>query len=190
MKQKEIPQDISSLLCPIVEGQYKCEQQAPGFSLDSGAVSVVSKESNHILLNFIKEFYKQINELYEKLTHKSSDEIKEFEQKHLAEYFCKLIDELNKKRNAQWEEIKNKSTNIFPRELSKEKEENRKFCPPPQDTVPRWRQRAKAAMTTVPQDTVPRWKQRARAAMSTVPQDTVPNWRQRAKATMTTAQQK
>ena len=35
MKQKEIPQDISSLLCPIVEGQYKCEQQAPGFSLDS-----------------------------------------------------------------------------------------------------------------------------------------------------------
>ena len=79
---------------------------------------------------------------------------------------------------------------IYFRELSKEKEENRKFYPISQDTVPRWRQRAKAAMTTAPQDTVPRWKQRARAAMSTVPQDTVPNWRQRAKATMTTAQQK
>ena len=130
MKQKEIPQDISSLLCPIVEGQYKCEQQAPGFSLDSGAVSVVSEESNHILLNFIKEFYKQINELYEKLK-LSIDEIKKFEQNHLAEYFCKLIDSLDKIRNTEWEKIKNESTNIFPENYRKKKKKIENFLSTP-----------------------------------------------------------
>ena len=153
MKEEEIPEDISSLLCPIVEDQYKCRQQAPGILLDS---SVVSKESPHLLLNFIKEFYKQINELYEKLK-LSIDEIKKFEQNHLAEYFCKLIDSLDKIRNTQWEKIKNESTNIFPRVLWKEKLEKSKFCP----TTP---SQSKQPSQSTPKHTIPSWRDKARAS--------------------------